>query len=94
MAIIDKLGWGPKRVVTKTNQGWLVKVTPNPMSGSDKEQYVHLTEQQKRGYDDWQADRGLIQECLPDLTAEEREILISGLNDEEFRRLAEDDRGE
>lgn len=42
---------------------------------------------EKGPYEKWQAERIPIQTVMPDLSAEERELLISGVCDSCFKRL-------
>lgn len=79
MKPIDMLGLGPKREAIQNEDGWLVKVTSGFGSNS-----VQLTEDQYIRYLDWHISDGLIHRCLPDLSAAEREILMTGIGDQNW----------
>jgi hypothetical protein len=49
---------------------------------------VRLTIDQYRRYEKWQSGNGLIQTLLPDLSVSEREMLMSGLGDQDFHKIA------
>jgi hypothetical protein len=55
---------------------------------------VHLTRDQFTRYTQWRNRKGLIQELLPDLTVEQREMLMSGLDDANFKRIAREEEPE
>jgi len=40
---------------------------------------IHVVEVPEKGFNAWKLDRVLIQVAMPELTADEREILISGI---------------
>jgi hypothetical protein len=80
---IDLLGMGPKREVStvKARNGELlyrINVTPPEWSGFTESKYVDLDLDQYQRYVAWMDTGILIQSILPDLSPEEREILISG----------------
>lgn len=89
MKPIDMLGFGPKREATQNDAGWLVKVTPPEWSGFGASS-IQLTEDQYIRYLDWQINNSQINVCLPDLSAAELEILISGIGDNEFSEFKEE----
>jgi hypothetical protein len=89
---IDNLGFGPTRVVKPQSDGtFIIEVTPpraffkNPPTA-----IVRLTAEQYIGYQMW-LDGMLIQDVLPSLSPVNREMLMTGLNDEHFHRAVEDD---
>jgi hypothetical protein len=92
MKPIDILSLGPKReaVFRKTLGTWLVTVTP-PEWSEFKASAVTLTNDQYTRYLDWNGGGKLIQDCLPDLSPSQREILMSGIGDEEFDSLRSED---
>jgi hypothetical protein len=95
MSVADKMGFGPKRVVRTIplddgsgRYRYEIDVTPHPMMGADLPTLtVKLNENQYLGYLAWQNGQ-LIQNCLPDLNASQREVLMSGLGDDDFHELA------
>ena len=87
MRLVDKLGFGPKREHWAQSDGsYLVSVTPPAFMNLPK-QTVKLNSDQYRRYCDWFAGQGLIQEKLFDLSADQREILQSGIGPEDFAKL-------
>ncbi len=56
-----------------------------------KESPVHLTREQGLRYGDYRAGKGHIQDLLPDLSADDRERLITGICPECFASLGEED---
>ncbi len=88
MNVADRLGLGPKREAEPAGDGWLVKVTP---AFGGEPAIVYLTGDQHRRYQQWLASGTLIQHALPDLSDDDREILISGLGPDDFDELAADD---
>lgn len=52
---------------------------------------VHLTREQGLRYGDYRAGKGHIQDLLPDLSADDRERLITGICPECFASLGEED---
>ena len=55
---------------------------------------VHLTPDQSRRYKDYVCGKGHIQDLLPDLSEDDREMLISGVCPACFAALAEDEEDE
>lgn len=90
---IDQLGMGPTRKLEQRSDGTgFVDITPPAWSGfSNKTVRVELTAPQVVRYLEWLKTGKLIQQALPDLSVIEREKLLSGLDDEEFHKLAGDD---
>lgn len=85
MKPIDMLGFGPKREETRQENGtWLITVTPPPATGFSPSSLI-LTEEQYRRYLQWRNMGVLIQEALPELTPDQREILMTGIGPEEFK---------
>lgn len=86
---VDKLGFGPTREAVKVPEGslWEIRVTA-PAFMNTPTQRILLTSEQYERYLKWQEGPGLIQDCLPDLSDSEREILMTGLNDEDFDEAA------
>ena len=81
--------FGPTRRVERRNGGWRVFVKPPSMVGDLPEQHVDLTSEQFARFIGWHEGGGMIQDLLPDLTASQREILISGLSDEDFEQFTD-----
>ena len=59
-----------------------------------KAHIVQLTDDQSRRYKDYVDGKGHIQDLLPDLSADDREMLISGVCPSCFEALAEDEEDE
>lgn len=88
---IDQTPFGPKREVEQQLDGsWKVTVSPPEFLGF-KPSSIVLTADQYRRYLDWQNTGELIQVCLPELSPSQREILMTGLGDEDFHEVARDD---
>ena len=84
---IEVMGLGPKYVETKVPEGWKVEVTPPDWVGLPGS-YIMLTENQYQRYRAWRDTGVLIQEALPELSPSQREVLMTGLGDEEFHEAA------
>jgi hypothetical protein len=79
MKPIDILGMGPTREVLKTSHGtFIITVIPPDWTGIKEGKSIELFPDQYERYLEWKDGRILIQNALPDLTDEQREILISG----------------
>lgn len=78
MKPIDRLGFNPTHVVEKVEDGYLIHITPPAFIGGDTVT-VYLTEAHYRGYERW-LEGDLIQNALPNLTKQEREMLMTGLS--------------
>jgi hypothetical protein len=79
--------FGPYRtIVPQPGGGYRIGITPPKFMGG-RTVSVMLTEQQFAGYLRWQRGEGLIQECLPDLSADDCEKLMSGLDRAARKRL-------
>jgi len=65
---------------------WQVAVTP-PALMRLPTQRVELTPMQLMGYYKWRHEGILIQEAIPDLTPNQREILMTGIGDDDFHRM-------
>jgi len=87
--MIEIPGFAPSRRVEKTDDGYVVHVRPPPMIGDFPEVSVQLTEDQYERYQWWRRGK-LIQEALPDLSVDQREMLMTGLCNEDFLRIAHD----
>lgn len=90
MKPIDMLGWGPTREAIKNEAGWLVTVTPKPMWGLSAAS-IQLTEEQYVRYLDWQLSNRIIQDCLPELSSADREILMTGIDPQQFSEMSKDE---
>lgn len=73
----------PTRMVLEKDGIFLVTVQA-PAFMRTAPHVVKLTAEQYERYKFWREGRALIQAALPDLTAEQREILMTGLDDTEF----------
>lgn len=77
---IDILGMGPGRSVRKLSNGnYLVTVTPPKWVGIPEGKSIELSFDQYDRYLSWMQTGMLIQDALPELTADQREILITGM---------------
>ena len=84
MKPIDMMKLGPQRTSVRAADGiWTVTVTPPPWT-TFAASTVRLTPDQHARYLTWLAGDALIQDALPDLSDAEREILITGIDDEQF----------
>ena len=82
MTLADKLGFGPKREIFHDGEfdTFIIKITPpKAVFPNAKTKEVRLTREQFEGYKAWNSGM-LIQEALPDLTHEQREYILSGLD--------------
>jgi hypothetical protein len=75
----------PTRTYYVRNAMVEVTVTPPPESGF-RPSKVTLTPDQFRRFEKWLETGGQIQTALPDLSADDREILLSGIGPNEFDR--------
>ena len=69
---------------------WRVTVTPPKWSGFGPSSLI-LTDNQYQHYQRWLEGHALIQDELPELSDDQREILISGIGPEEWDRAFEED---
>jgi hypothetical protein len=89
-SMADKLGFGPEREVEQIDDNhYAVTVTP-PSYMRLSRQSVILTADQHHRYQLWRAG-ATIQDVLPDLSAAEREILMSGIGDDDFHKMFPED---
>ena len=79
MSVADKLGLGPVRRVQVMAGFVRIEITPPGWAVANPQtKTVRLTPEQYIRYERWQAGAGYIQSLLPDLTDDEREILMNG----------------
>jgi hypothetical protein len=90
--LADMLGVSPKREAVKQSDGtWLLTITPPAQTGFSASTIVLYRDQYYR-YLEWRDGGKLIQDCLPELSAAQREILMTGIGPEEFdAEFADDD---
>jgi hypothetical protein len=88
---MDINGFSPSRRVVKSERGYTVYVRPPRLVGELPEVSVFLTLGQYQRYLCWRDGSQLIQEALPDLSPSEREMLMTGLGDEDFAKMARDE---
>jgi hypothetical protein len=91
VSMADQMGLGPKREVTRHGDGYLIKVTPPAFAGGFKGASVFLTVDQYSRYQSWRTGKLQIQDALPDLSTDDREILMSGLGPEDWKRATGDE---
>lgn len=88
MSVADKMGFGPKREVIENPDGTvMIRVTPHPMSGSREINFVGLSKAQFEKYQEWLKTGALLQDLLPDVSRENREVLMSGLGPKSFNQI-------
>jgi hypothetical protein len=75
-----------RRVIETTGNHVVVGVQP-PRFMKLPEQQLTLTTDQYKRYCQWLAGGGLIQDLLPELKLSERELLLSGIGDQDFDRF-------
>lgn len=94
-SILEKLGMsGPTRAEEQLPNGnTRVTVTPPEWSGFSPST-IELTPNQFRRYQIWRAGLKMIQEALPELTADQREILMTGIGPREWDAAFKDDEDE
>jgi hypothetical protein len=81
---------GAQRELSDNGDGtYTLKVTPSKWVGGAP-QTVLLTAKQVVGFREWERGKA-IHKALPSLTAEQREIIISGLSPEAFKLIEERD---
>jgi len=85
---MDINGFTPSRRVEKNDKRYTVYVRPPQIIGTMPEVSVTLTIGQYGRYLLWRDGAQLIQDALPDLSPSEREMLMTGLTDEDFAKLA------
>jgi len=82
----------PTYHVRTDGDDYVIRVTPHKVWNLPPRE-ITLTKDQYARYLKWQARAYLIQDCLPELTDGEREILVSGMDqkkwDETFREEEE-----
>lgn len=87
----DMLGFGPTRTAIKNSAGgYNVTVTP-PEIVQLKGNTLHLTDDQYNRYLAWINGGLLIQDALPELSNAELEILMTGIGDDDFQALKDED---
>ena len=90
-SIADKLGFGPKREHAQRADGsWRVSVTPPAMLELPTQSVVLSADQYAR-YQMWREGCGLIQELLPELSFDQREVLMTGIGGEDFAKIWPED---
>ena len=78
---------GPKRRVIKTTGTHvIVGITPPTFFDLPEAQFALTTEQYAR-YLKWMASGGLIQDMFPEFSDSEREVLLTGLTDQDFEHF-------
>jgi hypothetical protein len=79
----------PTRRVERSPSGYVVYVQP-PLWMELPEVSVFLTPEQYERYMKWINSQDLIQNLLPDLSDAEREMIMSGIGEEDFERITRD----
>lgn len=92
MKPIDLLHFGPTRTATRRLDGsYIITVTPSIVTGLPPTTIQLTADQYRRFHDDWLMGDKLIQDALPDLSPAQREILMTGIGEEDFHRIASED---
>jgi hypothetical protein len=78
--------FGPKRLETVMDSGEVVITVIPPAWTSFKATNITLNPDQFRRYKEWLATSELIQNKLPELTNAEREVLLSGISEDQWDR--------
>ena len=81
------------RRVKQTETGYIVYVKPAPIMGDFPENSVFLTPEQYERYLRWCNGLAPIKQALPDLSDSEREIVMTGFDEEDFYKLRDDKDG-
>ncbi len=91
MKPVDMLSaFAPTRVEHEMEKGhWRIEVTPPAMFNLPSQSVV-LTPRQYERYKLWRDGTFMIQDALPELNPDEREVLMTGLGDEDFQRFTRD----
>ena len=79
-------GMGPTRREEKDGDGWIVYVQA-PAFMAVPEVSVALSNDQYVRYLSWRRGDQMIQDALPELSIDEREKLLTGLDDAHFKRI-------
>jgi hypothetical protein len=84
-------GMGPRRnIVPNDNGTYTLTVTPPKWSGC-RPSTIELSADQFRRYVAWTKKSGpLIENALPDLTSAQREIIITGIGPEDWKKLEDE----
>ncbi|MDO8683950.1 MAG: hypothetical protein Q7N50_10770 [Armatimonadota bacterium] len=90
---IEMPGFTPTRSAAKDGNMWIVTVAPPPFMNLPP-QSLRLTEDQYNRYLSSLSGPLLIQEALPELTIDEREILLSGIGPADWDRMFPPDEDE
>ena len=94
MKPVERLGFGPTRVEVPMNENLIaIRVTPPAFMGLPT-QMVILNKEQYDRYQQWRSGDVLIQDALFDLNDNQREILMTGIGDADFKRIAGEDEEE
>lgn len=92
MSVADKMGLGPKRVVEDLPNGnHKITVTPPSWSTFQGGHSIEMTPEQYQSYLKWRSGTGLIQDHMPWLSDDEREVLMTGIGPEEWDEKFKDD---
>ncbi len=89
--MIEIPGFAPSRRIVLNDDGtYTVHVKPPATVGDYPEVSVKLTVDQYDRYLSWRERAMMIQEALPELSDSTREMLMTGLSDEDFHQIARD----
>ena len=92
MKPIDQLGFGLTCNVCEDGEGgYILMITPPKLLGPKPTMHVPLTASQYRRYLEWRDGGALIQNALSDLSPSEREMIMTGLSDDDFHNATRSD---
>lgn len=79
---------GPTYTQTNLSDGWVrIKVTPPAWAKVGDGTSIDLTAGQFERFQEWKRTGRKIQDILPDLTDDQREVLLSGISPEKWTEL-------
>jgi len=80
-------GMSPVREEYYKQGHWVIRITPPSFVKQKAPVEVHLTDEQYQRYLQWRDRKVLIQDALPDLSKEQREMLMTGLSLDSQKRM-------
>jgi hypothetical protein len=83
----------PTRRVKRVVTGYIVYVKPAPIMGDHPEGSVFLTPEQYERYLRWCNGLAPIKQALPELSDSERQIVMTGFDEEDLYKLRDDKDG-
>lgn len=78
----------PAYTIHNNEDGTYKVIAKAPFGGFEPSE-ITLTSEQLKRFEEWRStNRALIQDYMPELSASEREILLSGISPKDWERLA------